>query len=91
MRQFFQCGSASNVALVCSSNLLNLTDPTLLGAVCAGMGTYADITANTSGWSYAGYTIGANTCTQDLTASDGISPSAPNTAPLGNKVHRKRM
>jgi prepilin-type N-terminal cleavage/methylation domain-containing protein len=68
---FSSVSSAGNVAMVCSSNLLNITNPTLYGAVCAGMGSYANITLNSSGWSYASYTIGANTCTQDLTASDG--------------------
>lgn len=67
---FSSVTSADKVAMVCSSSLLNINNPTLLGAVCAGMDSYANIAANSSGWVYGDYVLSPG-CTQNLNASTG--------------------
>lgn len=67
---FSSMTSADKVAMVCSSSLLNINNPTLLGAVCAGMDSYANIAANSSGWVYGDYVLSPG-CTQNLNASTG--------------------
>lgn len=67
---FSSVTSADKVAMVCSSSLLNINNPPnpyAVVAVCTGMDNYADISANSSSWSYGNYAG----CTQDMTASDG--------------------
>jgi prepilin-type N-terminal cleavage/methylation domain-containing protein len=63
--------STDKVAMVCASSLLNISNPSALGAICVGAANYADITVDVP-WVYtASYAIGANACNQDLTAADG--------------------
>jgi len=61
--------SADKAAQTCAGSLYNITNPSALGAVCAGMGNYSDISGN--GWSYANFNISGTVCNVDPSASDG--------------------